>query len=71
MLTNKSSKFLWYKFNDYLGRNERPLERMIRHTITLKEVGLLAIKRGNWQYFAQKMVAITENPILTLVMWLS
>ena len=34
----------------------------VRHTITLEDrVFLLGLQRKNWQYFVEKMLAITEN----------
>ena len=35
----------------------------VRHKITLEDkVGLLELQRQNWQYFVEKMLAITEDP---------
>ena len=60
MLTSKSSKFLSYKLNGNLGRNERPLERMIRHTITLEhykvEIDSSLLKKG---YLLLKTLILT------------
>ena len=47
MLTNENFKYLSYRFNEYVIRSERPIER-IRQTVTLEdEFSLLKLQREN------------------------
>ena len=81
VLTNKSSKYLFYKFNDSLATIGE-LAKAVRHSkITQDDVAIEAIQNQNWQYFVEtllygcsegeNLISFDENykkvrPLLTL-----
>ena len=51
MLTHKSSKFMFYHFNNYLSQINEPLQ-LIRHTIISDDaLALGALQERNWPYY--------------------
>ena len=61
MLTNKNSKFLFYRFNDFLQMRKQDMQ-LIRHLIIVEDQeGLAELQNRNWPYFIEKVIAITED----------
>ena len=56
VLTNKNSKYLFYKFNDSLATIGE-LAKAVRHSkITQDDVAIEAIQNQNWQYFVETLL---------------
>ena len=56
VLTNKNSKYLFYKFHDSLATTGE-LAKAVRHSkITQDDVVTEAIQNQNWQYFAETLL---------------
>ena len=66
MPTNKTSKFLFCNFNDYLNRQMWPVEK-VRHTIISENKHvLLELQRKEWLYFTEKILEMFEKENLEL-----
>ena len=60
-LTNKSSKFLFCYFNNWLNKQNWPVQ-LVRHSIIVEdEVGLTEFQHQNRSYFTEKIIGISEN----------
>ena len=58
VLTNKNSKYWFYRINDYLERISEPI-KPVRHTVfTDDELALKVIQNENWQYFIETVLTV-------------
>ena len=55
-LTNKNSKYLFYRFNDYLERKLEPIKPVCHSIITDDDIALKVIQNKNWQYFIETIL---------------
>ena len=55
ILANKNSKFLFYRFNDFLLQRLRE-PKLVRHYITDDYVALDRIQNQNWQYLIESIL---------------
>ena len=56
VLTNKNSKYLFYKFNDSLATIGELVKAVGHSKITQDDVVIEAIQNQNWQYFAETLL---------------
>ena len=60
VLTNKNSKYLFYRFNDYLKRIFEPIKPVCHSVITDDDLGLEVIQNENRQYFIETISTAFE-----------
>ena len=59
--TNKNSKFLLYRFNDYLKQINEPT-KPVRHSVVLSdETALEILQNKNWQYFIEIILEVCQS----------
>ena len=56
VLTNKNSKYLFYKFNDSLATIGELVKTVHHSKITQDDVAIEAIQNQNWQYFVETLL---------------
>ena len=61
VLTNKNSKYLFYRFNDYLERIFEPIKPVHHNIITNGDLALEVIQNENWQYFIETILAACKT----------
>ena len=63
MLTNKSSKFFFYHFNNYLRQINEQV-KLVRHSvITNNETALEILQNKDWQYFIERILEACQLKI--------
>ena len=61
MLTHKTSKFLFYQFNNYLPQINKPV-KYIKHTeIADDDFALGVLQEKNWPYFIERLLEVCTN----------
>ena len=61
MPTNRNSKFLFYRFNDYLRQVSEPT-KPVRHSIVLNdETALEILKNKDWEYFIERILEACQS----------
>ena len=59
--TNKNSEYLFYYFNNWLNKQNWPVQ-LVRHSIIVEdEEGLAELQHQNWSYFTENIIGISEN----------
>ena len=61
VLTNKNSKYLFYRFNDYLERIFEPIKPVRHNIITDDDLTLEVIQNENWQYFIETILTACKT----------
>ena len=57
VLTYKNSKYLFFRFNDYLDRLLLPIKPVLHSVIADDDLALHIIQNKNWQYFIEAILA--------------
>ena len=61
IFTNKNSKFLFYRFNDYLQQSGRETIK-IKHTVVTQDyLAAGKIQDRNWKYFVESVLTFSQN----------
>ena len=61
VITNKNSKYLFYRFNDYLERLRQPMKHILHSVITDDDLALDIIQNENQQYFIEAILAASKT----------
>ena len=61
VLTNKNSKYLFYRFNDYLDGLLQPIKPVLHSVITDDDLALDIIRNENWQYFIETILVACKT----------
>ena len=61
VLTNKNSKYLFYRFNDYLDGLLQPIKLVLHSVITDDDLALDIIRNENWQYFIETILVACKT----------
>ena len=56
LLTFKNSKYLFYRFNDYVKAYENPRYKLVHTRKMLKTVGIKKVEEENKQFFIEKII---------------
>ena len=60
-LTKKNSKYLFYRFNDYLQGVLEPIKPVRHGIITDDDIALDVIQNENWQYFIETILKTCQT----------
>lgn len=61
LLTNKSSKYLFYWYSNFVEWKELPVQKIRHLKISEDFVGLVKIQESNWQYPIENFITRTKN----------
>ena len=61
VLTNKTSKYLFYWFNDYVEGLLQPIKPVHHSIITDDDLTLVVIQSENWQYFIETILTASKT----------
>ena len=61
VLTNKNSKYLFYRFNDYLEHIFEPIKPVRHSVISDDDLALEVIQNENWQYFIETILTACKT----------
>ena len=61
IFTNKNSKFLFYRFDDYLQQNGEEIKK-IKHSVVMQDyIAVQEIQEKNWKYFVESILSLSED----------
>ena len=61
IFTNKNSKFLFYRFNDYLQQNGEEIKKIKHSVVTQDYIAAQEIQDKNWKYFVESILSLSED----------
>lgn len=61
MFTNKTLKFLFCRFNNFLNMENCKMKYLRHMLIVVDQEGLTELQNRNWSYFIEKVNAVSEN----------
>ena len=61
LLTFKNTKYLVYRFNDFLKTMSQPINKIKHSKVTYDYIAAEEIQNQNWQYFIERVIEVCKS----------